>query len=455
MRRHRLRRLPLLVLMVGLLVVGGCARSDLTLPDHVGAASGTTATGGPDPSTLDADGVVAVALDDLAAYWDRTYPDLYGTPFEPLRGGVVAFGPRTPVPSCGPHPIIYDDVAANALYCPDEDLIAWDRVNLVPDLDQRFGPLTVGIILAHEYAHAVQVRADTHTTSVVLELQADCFAGAWVADVDDRLAVFSTAGDSLDLAIGGLLDLRDTVGVTAADPDAHGTGFDRISAFQDGFERGNTTCSDYETEAPEVVSIPFVDPTDMLQGGNLAVPKLLDLLVPDLESFYRALFTSQGEQWSPVDDVVLVDPAVDEVRCGDQDLSGPGLVDLRLYCPDDDRIYLDGTGLVPALARIGDFAVGGEVARQYAFAAQDQLGILDRYPDTGLHADCLTGVYASEEFGMTIPDQILQLSPGDLDEIVSAFVAFGGGTRASAFQRTAAFRAGFLDGYDACAAYLG
>ena len=105
---------------------------------------------------------------------------------------------------------------------------------------------------------------------------------------------------------------------------------------------------------------------------------------------------------------------------------------------------------MPALDEIGDFAFGGEIARQYAFAAQVQLGLLDRHADTDLHADCLTGLYAAAEFDLTIPDQQLVLSPGDLDEIIIAFLAFGGDADASAFQRTVAFRTGFLDGFDAC-----
>ena len=456
MGRDRSRGVTLAGLVaVGLLVLGACARSDLTIPPEAATDIGTQSTGGPDPAGLSPDAVVDLAFRDLGDYWKTTFPELYGGRFRPLRGGLVPYGPHTPVPACGPDPIVYEDVEANALYCPDEDLIAWDRVNLVPDLDQRYGPLTVGIVMAHEYAHAIQARARVHANAVTLELQADCFAGAWVANADDRLAVFATTGDSLDQAIGGFLELRDTLGVTAQDPNAHGTGFDRVSAFQDGFDTGNDTCVGYEDSPPEVVSIPFTSYTELNQDGNLPIDQLVDPLLADLESFYRHLFESEGDSWTPVKGLVPVDPAVDDVTCGDEKLSGADLERASFYCVADDTIYIDNTDLVPSLDAIGDFALGGELARQYAFAAQSELGILDRYTDTDLHADCLTGVFAASEFRQEIPDQQLVLSPGDLDEIITAFLAFGGGTDASAFQRTAAFRTGFEHGFDACQPYLG
>ncbi len=64
-------------------------------------------------------------------------------------------------------------------------------------------------------------------------------------------------------------------------------------------------------------------------------------------------------------------------------------------------------------------------------------------------------MFSSAEFLQQIPEQQLQLSPGDLDEVIIAFLAFGGETEASAFERTAAFRAGFVQGFDACEAFLG
>ena len=442
------------VLLAVALVLTACAESGLSLQESSvgGVRPDRETTEFPD---ADPDEVVEIALDDLADHWSDELPRLYGTDFTPIAGGLVPYGPDTPIPQCGPQPIAYEDIAGNALYCPEQDIIAWDRVNLIPDLDERFGPLTVGIVMAHEFAHAIQMRGGVRGDTVTLELQADCFAGAWVADVEDRIDVFATAGSSLDQAIGGFLELRDTVGVGATDPNAHGSGFDRVSAFQDGYDIGGEACVDYEEEPPPVVAIPFTSLSDFEQGGNLPIATLLPLLRSDLESFFGDLVTDGGGAWEPIADLTPVDPARDVVECGNETLEGVDLELASFYCVPDHTIYIDEVGLVPALDEIGDFAFGGEIARQYAFAAQARLGILDRVADTELHADCLTGAYAAAEFFGQIPgDQQLALSPGDLDEVVIAFLAFGSGD-ATAFDRTAAFRSGFVEDVAACEAFLG
>ncbi len=119
-----------------------------------------------------------------------------------------------------------------------DDLIAWDNVNLVPELYDEFGGFTLGIVFAHEFGHAIQFRAGVEGDTIMTELQADCFAGAWTADVaEGNSEYFELTLDDLDKAIAGFLELRDGVGTAADDPAAHGTGFDRIGAFTEGFEQ--------------------------------------------------------------------------------------------------------------------------------------------------------------------------------------------------------------------------
>ena len=450
-----MRRTWTLVLVLLAVVASGCRSTDLTLES---ADPDTGRTDRPVPAgevVTDPDEVVLLALDDVEAFWAERLPDLYGVELEPLRGGRVPYGPTSPLRECGELPVDYEEIAENALYCPAEDLIAWDRVNLIPPLQDDFGSLTVGIVMAHEYGHAVQERGDVRGATVVLELQADCFAGAWVADVDDRLATFATSADALDSALAGLLELRDAVGVDKNDPNAHGTGFDRIGAFQDGFEDGVEACAAYEDDPPPVVAIPF-SPGDLQTGGNLPLDDLIPPLVEDLEQFWTALFAELGGTWDSIDGgLQAVDPSTDRIDCGDEVLEGAELQLASFYCVADDTIYLDAVDLVPALEEIGDFAFGGEVARNYAIAAQEQLGVVGTPAAVGLHADCLTGVYAGAEFAETIPEQVLSLSPGDLDEIIIAFLAFADVDEATAFERTAAFRSGFVEGVGSCEALLG
>ncbi|MCO8129283.1 neutral zinc metallopeptidase [Acidimicrobiia bacterium EGI L10123] len=447
----RRRSLPLLLVVA--VLAAACSESDLVLRDDRLVRPEPEIPAG--EVLTDPDDVTELALEDLRTYWSRTMVEVYDIEFRPLAGGYVPYGPRSPLPACGPDPVTYDQIAENALYCPAEDLIAWDRENLIPALQERFGSLTVGLVMAHEFAHAVQARAGVRGATVTLELQADCFAGAWVDDVDDRIPTFHTGADALDSAVGGLLELRDSLGVPGYATTAHGSGFDRVSAFQQGYEEGPAACATYADEPPAVVAIPFGSPTDQATGGNLPLDELLEPLVADLESFYAALFAEQDEVWDPVDGFEVIDPADGALACGDEEISGGELELAAFYCVADDTAYMDGEDLIPALAEIGDFAFGGELARIYAFAAQDQLGI-DPTDEVvaGLHADCLTGTFAAAEFRRTIPEQRLVLSPGDLDEIIIAFLTFGGEAEASAFERTAAFRAGFVDGADPCRALV-
>ena len=89
-------------------------------------------------------------------------------------------------------------------YCPLDKLVYFDLDFLV-QLQEQFGAtgdLAAQYIVAHEYGHHVQnvlginardaagtagaTRQRANQYSVALELQADCFAGAWARDASDR-----------------------------------------------------------------------------------------------------------------------------------------------------------------------------------------------------------------------------------------------------------------------------
>jgi predicted metalloprotease len=422
-------------------------------------------TGLDDGEAPSSDQVVRAALTDVDSFWSRTYEDLYGEPYQPIEGGFWPYGPSSEQPPCGSPPPGYDEIAGNAFYCPSADLIAWDDVNLVPGLYEEFGGFTLGIVFAHEFGHAIQARVGVPGPTIVAELQADCFAGAWAADVAAGNAeYFELTVDDLDQAVAGFLALRDGVGAAATDPAAHGTGFDRIGAFSEGFEQGAERCVEYPDaiEAGElvIVEVPFTEQDDFDRGGNLPLDQLGPILIADLESFWSRLFAARGEAWTPVADVVSFDPATDEIDCGEDVHRGEVLVGASFYCAESDTIYLDGVNLIPALNQIGDYAVATEIARHYAFAAQARLGDLENTLTSNLQADCLAGLFAFSGFvGDRGDDQELFLSPGDLDEAVIAFLRNSDASDAvdaddmsvgTAFERFDAYRAGFLEGAPAC-----
>ena len=93
---------------------------------------------------------------------------------------------------------------------------------------------------------------------------------------------------------------------------------------------------------------------------------------------------------------------------------------------------------------IGDFAGGLLLATAWLSVVQQQLGAALGTDDARRAAECLAGAWAA--------DSASSLSPGDLDEAVTVLVAAGQGDtdRGTAFERVAAFRAGFKRGPANC-----
>ena len=173
----------------------------------------------------------------LEAYWSEALPAAFGVPFtRPTR--YVYYRPEeSPGPRCGDE----QAPAKNAFYCPAGDFIAWDESGLVIPYYVQAGDFAAAFVLAHEFGHAMQARIPRKERLTVLsELQADCFAGAWARAVSAQGML--EAGD-LDEATLAVFSARDLPGTAFTDPRAHGTGFERTRAFSDGYSGGPGRCS--------------------------------------------------------------------------------------------------------------------------------------------------------------------------------------------------------------------
>ncbi|MCC6438595.1 MAG: neutral zinc metallopeptidase [Acidimicrobiales bacterium] len=413
------------------------------------------------------DEVIEAALRDVEGFWNETYPPLYGGEYEPLAGGYHSYGPRTELPDC-PGIFSYDDIAQNAFYCPDSDLIAWDQPNLMAPLRKEFGELTLGIVMAHEMGHAVQFRVGFEGRTVTLEQQADCFAGAWVRSViDGDSKAFTVGPKELDSALAGMLLLRDTPGVAASDPNAHGSAFDRVGALKDGFDNGARSCADYtdDTVAARLVQLPFTTEDELANNGNLPYDQIVDLSVVDLEDYWTQVFTESGLTWDPVDTAIPFNPDRDAPSCGGDRAAADELVGAAFYCEDEDFVAWDDEYLAPALyEQGGDFAVATVIGTQYSVAVQSRLAVPGTPLGLSLAGDCLTGTWAASLFLQNRATGELSLSPGDLDEAILALLALGDAPdmveqgksdRGSGFQRVGAYQDGFLNGVGACDRYSG
>jgi predicted metalloprotease len=411
-----------------------------------GSPSGTA---GPSASLSPAQ-VVQLALSDVERYWTATYPTISGgKPFQPIQGGYHPYTQNSPPPACGGEEGVYQP---NAFYCPAGDFIAWDAEQLIPQLQSKFGRLLVVLVFAHEYGHAVQYRLDvTDQPTVVLEQQADCYAGAWLADaMAGHSASFAGITPAqIDNALAGLLQLRDQPGTSAKNEGAHGNAFDRIRALQDGVENGATKCAGYHAGNLPITEVPFTQERDAESGGNLPYDQAVDTLVKDAEAYWAKAYPQlAGEPWKPLT-VQPFDPA-SAPACPNPDTIADGAA---LYCPDGDFIAYDDQRLQALYEQFGDNAVGLVVGDLYARAVQHRRGRSTEGSAGQLTVDCLNGSWTHDLLHRDTQTETTQLSPGDLDEAVAALLAFGRGTSgsgASGFDRIAAYRNGVLNGLSAC-----
>jgi len=293
----------------------------------------------------------------------------------------------------------------------------------------------VGLVFAHELGHAVQARVGYQPSATVyMEQQADCFAGAWaqhVADSNDENVHLSK--DDLDNALAGLLTLSDPSGIDGGQDGAHGNGFDRVNAFQDGYEGGAQACADYQNNPPAVTESGYSSSQDQATNGNLPMDELVPTITKSLDDYW----TSQSSK--------LTAPTLsaDGAATGGQS-DGGVLTDSVTYDASTNAIDYDAATLQNVHDNIGDFGSGMLVATAWSSSVEHQLGATVGSDDARRGAECLAGAWAANTSS--------SLSPGDLDEAVTVLVAAGKGStdRGTAFDRVAAFRAGFKHGPSKC-----
>jgi predicted metalloprotease len=435
----------------------GCATVVVGQP---GARQPTPEPGGDAAEVVGADGdevdqLAADALADLEDYWSVAFPDVFGSAFEPLRGGYFSVDPDDVDPAaypqgigCGSDP---REVENNAFYCqspdaPNSDSISYDRAFLA-ELGEGYGTFLPALVMAHEFGHAVQGRVGLPPTSIATETQADCLAGSWTRWVADGEAPRSRLREpELDDLLRGYFLLRDPVGTSSAAQSAHGSYFDRVSAFQDGFDDGPEACRDDFGPERVFTQGEFQTDEDFATRGNADYGFVVRALEPSLSGVWDQAFQEIfREPFTPPDVEAFSREAPDCAREADLDL---------VFCPEEQLVTYDQSDLAqPAYQDIGDFAVVTAVAIPYAQAVRDQLGLSDVDPEGLRSAVCLTGWYAAKVYngqaGLTI-------SPGDLDESVQFLLTYGqSGTvlpaaELSGFELVDLFRNGFEQGLGAC-----
>ncbi|HEX6310075.1 MAG TPA: neutral zinc metallopeptidase [Acidimicrobiia bacterium] len=480
-----MRRLLSGMLGVGL-VVGVSAGAALAAP--AGDDDGARVAGGGDGGgELTYAETLEFGLEDIQAFWDETLPDVYGLPYRELRDDqIIPYDEDTPesrLPACGEEDVTYEDLAENAFYCvlgaeDEEDFVAYDDGSLFPRLFEDFGPFALVQVLAHEWGHAIQGQVfdfDTfvNAPSVQKELQADCYAGAYVDWVDEgNSEAFVLDPGDLETGLAGMLEFKDPVGTDPTEQGAHGNGFDRANAFSEGIEQGALRCAQYDdiTRMPPVTEIAFSTEEDFLNEGNLPLDEAIDAGIADLDYYWDAVFAVNDLVYPGVE---VVDGFDVRRRSQLRECEALGLNPNRpkqyreqvFYCPGEGFIAYDEDLIEAVHGQIGDFGAMLLIGNAWAAAMQEELEL----EGAALQADCFTGAWAGSipldidgdgvgdysargsevvrdpEFG----NAEIFLSPGDLDEVVVAFLAFSEptseqGDEQSAFERLASFRGGFF-----------
>ncbi|WP_424922903.1 neutral zinc metallopeptidase [Actinomycetospora succinea] len=452
--RGSVRALVVTCAVLAVLVTTACA-----FPVDGRAIAGPEVSPGIDPSFVqgtnggDEDRLAAATLRDLEGYWGRELPQVAGgAPFRPLAG-YFSVDPRNrtgavPVP-CLQNP---QEVRGTAFYCPSADIIAWDRGELLPQLRRDFGDSAVVVVLSHEFGHAVQGRLDRTgalqgAPTILLEAQADCYAGVFLRQVrDGALPDLRTGAAGIDGAMGALIGFRDPVGTSPRNVQAHGNAFDRVSSFQDGFDGDPDVCQAIGRDRVFTQEA-FRSQADESSGGNLGLQPLIDAMVPDLDRWFGGEVRRRGGQWTT--------PGTerDEATCPDADGAVQGPV---AWCATPSAVHIDGSGTLAAdHARIGDYATGTLLASRFGTAALAALNRPTAGAEGGRAALCLAGAYSA---AVGSGASGFALSPGDLDESVTLLLREDTASRGTdgvaaagtGYERIRVFRAGVTGGTDAC-----
>lgn len=262
----------------GLLVIGLFIVSQLLGVDLTGLAGGATGgtTGAEEPiancesgseANASIDCLLAGASDSLDTYWSQVLPTLGAT----YRStSIVLFTDATDT-GCGGA-----TSGVGPFYCPPDETIYIDTA-FYDDLTSRFGaeagPLAEMYVVAHEWGHHIQnitgimsgldlQDAGPASDSVRLELQADCFAGAWVGaaptitDDNGRAFLEPVTEEQIQNALSAASAVGDdriqssTQGQVTPETWTHGSSESRQKWFLVGYQGGPDACNTFEVATP-------------------------------------------------------------------------------------------------------------------------------------------------------------------------------------------------------------
>ena len=213
-----------------------------------GSRSGQSGTGSPQDEM---GRFISVMLKTTEEAWGGIFREA-GKQYSPAR--LVLYTGQTST-ACG-----YGQSAMGPFYCPADEKVYLD-LSFYRDMQNHLGgggDFALGYVLAHEGGHHVQnqlgitdrvsglergaPKKEANRLSVMLELQADCFAGVWGRyTADQGMLENGDLQEALDTAaaIGDDRLQRQSQGRVVPDSFTHGTSKQRYTWFRRGFDSGN------------------------------------------------------------------------------------------------------------------------------------------------------------------------------------------------------------------------
>ncbi len=205
---------------------------------------------------------VSVVLADTEDVWSQLFNSMGRTSDDPK---LVLYSQRVSS-ACG-----LASAASGPFYCP-EDQKAYLDLSFFQDLKDRFnapGEFAEAYVIAHEIGHHVQnelgilqraraerARSDeqrSNAISVRVELQADCFAGAWAYHADRTKHIIEQGDVEAALnaasAVGDDRLQHQAHGTVIPDAFTHGSSAQRVRWFKRGLESGSLKqCDTFSAE---------------------------------------------------------------------------------------------------------------------------------------------------------------------------------------------------------------
>lgn len=239
-----------------ILLLGYCALTQLG-GGGGGLIPGGTTTTAPSGGRSALDPTMRDFLTRVLGSTEETWGEIFqksGQTYTPTRMVAYTSGTQT---SCG-----FGQAAMGPFYCPNDRSIYIDPT-FFNELSTRFGAAgdaAMAYVIAHEVGHHLQAldgtldqaqrmqarasKAEGNAVQVKVELQADCYAGIWMATARDAQGPIMEPGDAEEAlraaeAIGDDTLQRQTQGTVVPESFTHGTSEQRMAALRRGMQTGD------------------------------------------------------------------------------------------------------------------------------------------------------------------------------------------------------------------------